>query len=151
MSLCPTSTWFVFAGSAILPPSYFEKDLVAYLNTLGLPVYPGRIPQRKNVPAITFFLVYGDHGTQLSGASGIATGHYQIGVSSTRYDDVGQISEQLRLALFKIRYFLGQTYVFSGVLGNQISRYDPPPTDNDKGIHTKINEFTFQYQESIPS
>ena len=129
--------------------TYFEKDLLAYLGTLGVKVYPGKIPQRVNLPAISFFLVYGSHWYQLSGGSSKGVGHYQIGVSSTAYDDVGTLSRTLIKDLFKVQYQMGNTWVESGILGNQITQYAPPASSNDKGVHTKINEFTFTYQESF--
>lgn len=131
--------------------SFFEQDLVAYLRTLGLTVYPGRIPQRVPLPAITFFQVFGAQGTKLSGASGVAEGRYQIGVSGYHFEDVGPIVVQLRKDLFRVQYQLGPTRVFSAVLGPQVTRYDPPKSSNDKGVHTKISEFAFQYQDTIPS
>jgi hypothetical protein len=136
-----------FGGAAATSYHYFEADLVAYLNTLGVKVYPGKIPQRATLPAIYFALVYGDSWTNLQGSAGVGVGHYQIGVSSTRYDDCGQLSARLEAALFKVRYQLGSTWVYEGILGNQLTQYAAPSTANDKGTHTKINEFTFTYQK----
>jgi hypothetical protein len=137
-------------GSNALPSlDYFENDLIGFLRSLSLTVYPGKIPQRAALPAISFTLVYGDHWSQLSGLSGKGVGHYQIGVSSTSYAQVGSLSAYLIRCLYRVQYQMGSTWVESGILGNQISQYAPPASSSDKGVHTKINEFTFTYSESF--
>jgi hypothetical protein len=123
--------------------------LVAFLNTLGVTVYPGRIPQRATLPAITFLQIDGDRLHQLSGPSGIAIGRYQITVSSTRYADCEVISEQLRGFLDRVQFWMGTSFVGAAILGNQLDKYDAPSSANDKGVHHLISEYTFRYEESF--
>lgn len=148
-------------GLALFPPfdldgdaeagPLFERDLLAYLKTFGVNVHVGRFPQRSSLPAIVLFQIGAGHLHQVSGASGVATGRYQLTVFSTNPLDCVAIAEQLRLNLDRIRYRMGPTYVYAGILGNQLSRYDEPSSASDKGTHSKISEYTFHYRESVPA
>jgi hypothetical protein len=141
-------------GSPAIAPvfPYFERDLLAYLNGFGFKVYPGHIPQGATLPALTFFIVGGDHLNRLGGAAGIVNKRVQIAVSSTSYIDCAVISEQVRSKLQGyIQKLMGQTYIFSVTLGTEVTQYEQSVDASDKGTHAKISEFTFIYQESIPT
>jgi hypothetical protein len=137
---------------ATVSTPYFERDLVAYLNGLGLPVYPGHIPQSASLPAMSFFLANADRLNRMSGPAGLAEVRVQIGVSSRSYAHCGSYSEALRVGLQGyIQAYMGQTFIHVCLCGNEVTQYAGAVDGTDKGVHTKIREFIFHYRESIPS
>lgn len=142
----------IFLRRVVTALPYFEADLIAYLESFGFAVYPGKIPQRSALPAVSFFLIDGDSFQNLSGSSGMATGRYQFTVASTVFDESGVLNERLRRVLNRVQFQMGTRRVFSGVPGNQLTKYDPTSDAADEdGVHMKITEFTFMYAESIPT
>lgn len=139
-----------FPGDPAPPAdSFFEVDLLAFLaQAIGVTVYPGHIPRKAALPALSFFVVGGDHLQKLSGRAGQATARVQVTVSSKSYLEVGRLGLSLEGALDGFRGRMGGTKVNSCIGGLQITRYDPSVDASDRGVHEKIQEFTIAYAES---
>lgn len=129
--------------------SFFEEDLLAHLaEVIGVAVYPGHIPRKADLPALSFFIVGGDHLQKLSGRAGQATARVQITVSSKSYVEVGRLGLTLEKALDGFRGPMGGTKVNSCIGGLQLTRYDTSVDASDRGVHEKIQEFTISFVES---
>jgi len=128
---------------------FFEADLLAYLNGLGLVAFAGQVPEGEPLPAITFARVGADRPTQLSGGSGLVDTRCQLAAYSTDYLDCQRISEALRAVLHGFRGMMGGTEIRPALLLDQVYTFEQNVDATGRGTHGIVNDYLFCFRETI--
>jgi hypothetical protein len=131
--------------------SYFELNLLNYLNGLGLTVYPDHIPQGAGLPAVTFTCVSEDPNYTLRSAAGLTARSYQFSAFSTDKLETVAMESALRAALHGYRGFMGSTFVSSCRLVNMLDLpYETNVDASDSGTYHRAAEYRIFLRETIP-
>lgn len=145
--------FYMTQGFSFKPPVLFDEGLETYLaSQLGVPIYSGNIPQGvTSYPAVTYTLIYETHYNTLAKAAGLVNADYQIDI----WGDIAEIAEQLNEvllnALESYKGMMGDTYVSSSRLQDEDQDAEEFPSGSDQWIYRYQTDWTFIYQESIPT
>lgn len=83
-----------------------EEALTAYLKAdpgvsaiVGTRIYPRKMPQAGQMPALVYTRIVGLHEKSLTGSSGLAQASYQLDCNALDYATTRRLAEALRMAL----------------------------------------------------
>ena len=153
----PAAAWLFFgAGSRTSPvaPTLnpFEVDLLAYLQSSGMTVYAGHVPQGVNPPAYTFLCVSEDPRYTIAKAAGLTFRSYQFSSFSTDYLETVAMDGALWAALGGFRGNMGSTFVSSCRLVNTIDLpYEANVDGSDEGTYHRAAEYRIGLKKPIPT
>lgn len=136
----------------------FEKALVADLKLnaiisgiVGPRVFPGKLPQPDNLPAIVYDIGTKTHERNLDGPCGIARCRVLIHCMSLRAIDAKACAEQLRYRFDGYQGLLGTVEIVESWLSNDPDDYEPTTAGADSGTFSVPAAFLFRYRETIPA
>ena len=141
-------------AAASVATNPFEVDLHAYLSAagLGVPVYPGHVPQAAGPgDAISYLAVGEEPSYNLARAAGLTARAYQFSTWSTSYLRSVSIERSLRSALHGFRGRMGSTRVSSCRLQSCLDLpYEPNVDGSDAGTYQRASEYRIAFQEPAP-
>ncbi len=142
-------------GPAPAPPASvrFEVDLLAYLGpALDATIYPGHVPQRAALPAVTYTLVGEEPRYTIGAAAGLTARVYQFSFFSRDQLDAIDLEASARSALHGYRGPMGSTLVTSCRLQDAMDLpYEANVDGSDSGTFHRVAEYRIFLKESIPN
>lgn len=105
----------------------FVTDLKDYLinyeplkDLIGNRVYPGVLPAKPTLPAVSYFEVSGLRYHDID----VAFPRFQFSCFSPRYLEAKNVAKEIRHALQRFKGQIGDTNVIQGVFENQFELYE---------------------------
>jgi hypothetical protein len=126
-----------------------EEDLVAFLeaNTAELTsdrIWPNRRPQNASVPGVVYQRIDTPRAHAHSGPSGLAHPRFQFSCWGRTLAEAAGVAEQLRLAIDGYQGDMGDTYVCSALVANEID-----DEDIDTGTWRRIVDVIIWHREAV--
>lgn len=128
-----------------------EEALVAYLKAdpgvvaiVGSRIYPRKMPQGGQLPALVYTRIVGLHERSLTGGSGLAQGSFQFDCNALDYGTSKRLTEELRLTLdCQLGVWSGVQVQSCMVTGNFDASYE-----DEVEVYRTIVEAEIWYEET---
>lgn len=136
----------------------FRSALMAALKSnptlaslVGVRIFPLKIPETQQLPALRFSIGSDERGQNLDGPSGVTTARVKYGCKSKSYSDCIAIKEELRNLFDGSKNPLGTIQVLSVRTENEEDEYEDPPDDSDQGTYELVFDLLYRYREPKPT
>lgn len=136
-----------------------ESELYTWLSSdaaitavVGTRIFPQRVPQGKDFPAITFQVIFGDHVHDLKASAGLGRPIFQVNAISPSYLEAKDLAELIRLRLQGFRGVWGTLDVRAVLLNNLADLpFEVPKDESDQGYYTVAGDYRVVHAEPIPT
>lgn len=153
----PVAKLLLQSGSAVLlqrsmPAVVLEVELEFFLQAaLGVPAWPGMIPQGKALPALVYTLVSAGRERDLDGATGLVLWSVQFDAWAKTRLEAAQLMERLRDALDDYSGPMGAATVVNATLESEMHGLTPPINASDRPAQRKTAEYSIWFREPAPA
>ena len=136
-----------------------KADLVTYLKTdaalaaiVGTRIHPDVLPQKEQLPALVYQIIYTDRGSTLKNTDGLPVAHVQLTAYTNLVSEAESIKERIRNLFDGFSGSMGDTIVRKAKLANDLD--GPPQRRNaatEDTARQRIFEIEIWFNESIPT
>lgn len=114
-------------------------------------VYPGSLPQKATLPAVTFFVPARTGGHNLKGSNGTVVTRVQISAWANRQSEVVAIAEAIRHRFDGFKGLMGEVEILSCLFQDEVDLPEPPNDGSDRWTHQIAIDYRISHRVSIPS